>query len=84
MASLSAEAKVEFLLTLLASSEFTPNYAIVAQKMGINTKANAQRRFKVIVKPMSDSFCKATRRAAPKSSIYVTETTMGTRPQSRH
>ncbi|KAK5074742.1 hypothetical protein LTR64_000947 [Lithohypha guttulata] len=50
MASLPIEEKVEFLLQILATAhEFKPNYGGLAQRLGINTNGNAQRRFKGIV-----------------------------------
>lgn len=50
MATLPAEEKVEFLIELLASmGDFKPNYAVLAETLGINTNANVQRRFKGIV-----------------------------------
>lgn len=50
MATLPAEEKVEFLIQLIASlGDFKPNYGVLAEAMGINTNANAQRRFKGIV-----------------------------------
>lgn len=50
MASLPVEEKLEFLLHVLATAhEFKPNYAAVAERLAINTTANAQRRFKGIV-----------------------------------
>lgn len=49
MASLSPEEKVEFLVQLLATGEFTPDYDALAKIMGINTKSNAQHRLKAIV-----------------------------------
>lgn len=49
MASLSPEEKVEFLLQVLATGEFTPDYDTLAKVMGINNKSNAQRRLKAVV-----------------------------------
>lgn len=50
MASLSPEEKVEFLLNVLATmSEFKPDYGALAEKTGINTNTNAQRKLKSIV-----------------------------------
>ncbi|KAJ9660093.1 hypothetical protein H2198_002790 [Neophaeococcomyces mojaviensis] len=50
MASLPSEEKTEFLLAILASvDEFKPNYTVVAERLGINTAHNAQRKFKSIV-----------------------------------
>lgn len=49
MASLSPEEKVEFLLQVMATGEFAPDYDALAKVMGINNKSNAQRRLKAIV-----------------------------------
>lgn len=49
MASLSPEEKVEFLIQLLVTGEFTPNYGALAKRMGINNNSNTQRRLKSIV-----------------------------------
>lgn len=49
MASLPAEEKVEFLLQVLATGAFEPDYDALAKRMGINTRSNAQRRLKGIV-----------------------------------
>lgn len=49
MASLPAEEKLEFLLSLLCDAEFTPNYQATMVKCGINTAGNTQRRLKGIV-----------------------------------
>lgn len=49
MASLAPEDKIEFLIQLLATGEFAPDYDALAKTMGINNKSNAQRRLKAIV-----------------------------------
>ena len=47
---LPAEEKIELLLQVLATlDDFKPNYGKLAQRMGINTSSNAQRKFKSIV-----------------------------------
>lgn len=50
MSKIPAEEKVDFLLQVLSScGDIKPDYQLIATKLGINTKSNAQRRFKSVV-----------------------------------